>query len=146
MGFKEVKLIYVCFLDEIHFMNVCEIAGWVANSVDPDQTLPLSPAFDLCLKGPFFWTRWIRTVIWSNRIPKKSSWTRPGLPFMHMIRSQRAHDVHTTSAQRRCNVMTLHRRWGDVVITSCARWGSLYFEFARIIINLPLHIWCCNCG
>ena len=29
--------------------------------------------------------------------------------------SQRAYDVYTTSSQRRCNVMTLHRRWGDVV-------------------------------
>ena len=29
--------------------------------------------------------------------------------------SQRAHDVNTTSLQRRCNVMTLHRRWADVV-------------------------------
>ena len=34
--------------------------------------------------------------------------------------SQRAHDVNTTSPQRRCKVMTLHRRWGDVVFTSCA--------------------------
>ena len=31
------------------------------------------------------------------------------------IYSQWAHDVYTTSFQRRCNVMTLHRRWGDVV-------------------------------
>ena len=37
---------------------------------------------------------------------------------------QRAHDVHTTSAQRRCNVMTLHRRWSDVVLTSCACWAA----------------------
>ena len=37
-------------------------------------------------------------------------------------RAQQAHDVYTTSAQRRCNVMTLHRRWGDVVLTSCACW------------------------
>ena len=29
--------------------------------------------------------------------------------------SQQAHDVYSTSYQRRCNVMTLHRRWGDVV-------------------------------
>ena len=29
--------------------------------------------------------------------------------------SQQAHDVNTTSPQRRCNVMTLHRRWADVV-------------------------------
>ena len=34
--------------------------------------------------------------------------------------TQRAHDVNITSPQRRCNVMTLHRRWGDVVFTSCA--------------------------
>ena len=30
------------------------------------------------------------------------------------------YDVNTTSPQRRCNVMTLHRCWGDVVFTSCA--------------------------
>ena len=35
---------------------------------------------------------------------------------------RQAHDVNTTSPQRRCNVMTLHRRWGDVIFTSCARW------------------------
>ena len=27
-----------------------------------------------------------------------------------------------TSPQRRCNVMMLHRRWGDVIFTPCARW------------------------
>ena len=26
------------------------------------------------------------------------------------VKSQRAHDVNTTSPQRRCNVMTLHQR------------------------------------
>ena len=31
---------------------------------------------------------------------------------------------YTTSAERRCNVMTLHRRWSDVVLTSCACWGG----------------------
>ena len=38
----------------------------------------------------------------------------------HRQAAQRAHDVNITSPQRRCNVMTLHRRWGDVVFTSCA--------------------------
>ena len=28
---------------------------------------------------------------------------------------QLAHDVETTLLQRRCNVVTLHRRWGDAV-------------------------------
>ena len=36
------------------------------------------------------------------------------------VLSQRAHDGYATSAQRRCNIITLHRRWGDVLITSCA--------------------------
>ena len=44
------------------------------------------------------------------------------------VNTQRAHDVYTTSAQRRCNVMTLHRRWGDVVLTSCARWVCLRYK------------------
>ena len=40
--------------------------------------------------------------------------------------AQRAHDVYTTSPQRRCNVMTLHRRCGDVVLTSCACWVGIW--------------------
>ena len=32
-----------------------------------------------------------------------------------LSRSQQTHDVYTTSPQRRCNVMTLHRRSDDVV-------------------------------
>ena len=39
--------------------------------------------------------------------------------------SQQAHDVYTTSTQRRCNV-TLHQRWGDVVFTSCACWDKSF--------------------
>ena len=35
--------------------------------------------------------------------------------YMHQ-QSQWAHDVYTTSPQRRCNVTTLHRRWGDWLI------------------------------
>ena len=60
---------------------------------------------------------------------------------MSRSRSQRAHDVNTTSPQRRCNVMVLYRRWGDVVYTSCTtspqrrsnvmtlhrRWGDVVF-------------------
>ena len=39
-----------------------------------------------------------------------------------LLHAQWAHDANTTSAQRRCNVMTLHRRLGDVVLTSCDCW------------------------
>ena len=45
--------------------------------------------------------------------------------------SQRAHDVNITSPQRRCNVMTLHRRWGDVIFTSCARWVIFMFTYVQ---------------
>ena len=37
---------------------------------------------------------------------------------------QRAHDVIMTSYQRRCGVMTSHRRLSDVIMTSCACWDS----------------------
>ena len=46
--------------------------------------------------------------------------------------SQQIHDVSTTSPQRRCNVMTLHRRWADVVYTSCARWVSTTIYIALL--------------
>ena len=42
--------------------------------------------------------------------------------FYSNLNTQRAHDVNITPPQRRCNVMTLHRRWGDVIFTSCACW------------------------
>ena len=45
--------------------------------------------------------------------------------------ARQAHDVNTTSPQRRCNVMTLHRRWGDVIFTSCARWEKTYLRHVR---------------
>ena len=35
--------------------------------------------------------------------------------------TQRAHDVNITSPQHRCNVMTLHWRWGDVIFTDTWR-------------------------
>ena len=44
-----------------------------------------------------------------------------------------AHDVNITSPQRRCNVMTLHRRWGDVIFTSCARWDNSCILNSRCI-------------
>ena len=50
-------------------MNVSKIAGWVANSVDPDQT-PRSAASDLDLHCLLVKTRWARAVVWSNRPPR----------------------------------------------------------------------------
>ena len=54
--------------------------------------------------------------------------------LIFLITTQRAHDVNTTSPQRRCNVLTLHRRWGDVVFTSCACRETInYFSDTLIV-------------
>ena len=58
--------------------------------------------------------------------------------------TQRAHDVYTTSARRRCNVMTLHWRWSDVVLTSCACWVEswkldTHCDFGWIYCVYPNH-------
>ena len=50
------------------------------------------------------------------------------LKWIQNDKTQQAHDVNTTSPQRRCNVMTLHRRWIDVLLTSCARWECTYLR------------------
>ena len=75
---------------------------------------------------PFFiwiFNSFIVHVLMRHHLPQNSSfshvWQKPSI-------SQQAHDVNTTSPQRRCNVMTLHRRWGDVIFTSCARWDVSY--------------------
>ena len=47
------------------------------------------------------------------------------------------HDVNITSPQRRCNVMTLHRRWGDVIFTSCARW-VMHFKYCLAVTRKVL--------
>ena len=52
-----------------------------------------------------------------EKVAQTSGWTA----IAHN-ESQQAYEVYTTSAQHRCNVMTLHRSWDDVVLTSCACW------------------------
>ena len=60
--------------------------------------------------------------------------------------AQRANDDSTTSAQRRCNVMTLHRRWGDVVLTSYVCWEISAFAVRKqnhwILQNVSMEIKC----
>ena len=41
--------------------------------------------------------------------------------------SQRAHAITRTPYQHRCNIMTLHRRWYDVVLTLGPRWDVPYY-------------------
>ena len=71
-----------------------------ANSEDPDQT-PQNAASDqglLCLTliQQFDTYSWIENGLVEEKYKVKST--------------QQTHDVYTTSPQRRCNVMTLHRR------------------------------------
>ena len=40
------------------------------------------------------------------------------------ISAQWAHNIKMTSYQRRCDVITSHRRWYDVILMLCACWAS----------------------
>ena len=44
--------------------------------------------------------------------------------ILFMTISQWAHNVKMTSYQRRCNVITSHRRWYDVILMLCACWDG----------------------
>ena len=44
------------------------------------------------------------------------------LRWVHTQSSQQAHNIKMTSYQRRCDVITSHRRWYDVILTLCAHW------------------------
>ena len=59
-----------------------------------------------------------RVVTWSLLFPRFSVFTYSRWAVTWTT-TQQIHGV----IQRRCNVMTLHRRWGAVVLTSCACWG-----------------------
>lgn len=53
------------------------------------------------------------------------------------METQQGHDVYSTSLQRRCNLMTLHRRWYIVASTSCAHWEcSRIFESFGYLANV----------
>ena len=49
----------------------------------------------------------------------------PTVPRRFPYSTQRAHGVYTTSYQRRCNVVTSHRRWYDVLPTLRAYWAVI---------------------
>ena len=48
---------------------------------------------------------------------------------LHQKRTKQAHNLKITSYQRRCDVLTSHRRRYDVVLTSCARSESSGVNF-----------------
>ena len=43
------------------------------------------------------------------------------------VSPQQAHNIKMTSYQRRCDVITSHRHWYDVILTLCAHW-VLFFR------------------
>ena len=67
-------------------MNVGKLAGWVANSVDPEQ-MPrrLIWVFTVC-SSLSFRIRWVSTVIWLNQTPSEKKRKNLELPFYSPIR------------------------------------------------------------
>ena len=48
--------------------------------------------------------------------------------------TQQAHNIKMTSYQRRCDVITSHRRWYDVILTLCARWEVPLCKCLRLLV------------
>ena len=72
---------------------------------------PCKPKFcciKVGLKGVKLYRRVFVTEL--NRVCRYVSLSSSRLVVYHNNPTQRAHDVNITSPQRRCNVMTLHRR------------------------------------
>ena len=63
-----------------------------------------------------------------------ASWSKSsqGTYVLMYIISQWAHNVKMTSYQRRCDVMTSHRRWYDVILMLCACWAPVGAHFLVI--------------
>ena len=96
------------------------------------------------------WQRVFQSMVWAEFEPvifdtavRLSYHSATVSPYLHVayVHSQRAHDVNTTSPQRRCNVMTLHRRWGDVVLTSTS-WRCIDVEPTLYKRHVPAGLSC----
>ena len=59
---------------------------------------------------------------WNNPDDIRLIWQR-----LRQTHTQRAHNVYITSHSRRSNVMTLHRRWNDIVLTLRVCWECVVF-------------------
>ena len=78
-------------------------------------------------RNSFFSQRGSNNIFWLNTFYVHLA-TKIFSQTVYQKRPSGAHDAYTTSLQRRCNVMTLHRRWGDIVLTSFARWGAYLYQ------------------
>ena len=66
----------------------------------------------------------------------KGGMLRPGTSTFDNLPSQQANNIKMTSYQRRCDVITSHRRWYNVILTLCAHWDSRLRIACRYIFNL----------
>ena len=53
-----------------------------------------------------------------------------------LVASQWAHNVKMTSYQRRCDVITSHRRWYDVILMLCACWVISKGTFSQLAAQI----------
>ena len=56
-------------------------------------------------------------------------------PLKRQETSKRVHDVKMTSYERRCDVMTSHRRWYDVILTPYAHWDVAWHESVALRVS-----------
>ena len=88
-----------------------------------------------------------QSVFWSknkNTCTLKSLYTRKiGVQGgIHYKDTQWAHDVRMTSYQRRCDVMTSHRRRSDVILMSCACWACFWpFSDCSLLRSGSFLVW-----
>ena len=47
-------------------------------------------------------------------------------PNLIVILAEQAHNIKMTSYQRRCDVITSHRRWYDIILPLCAHWEAFH--------------------
>ena len=90
------------------FLCACTLLSKVMSfSIYCFCALSLSLSLSLCVYS------FILCIQYSNCLRKMVLCTRY---------TQQAHNVKMTSFQRRCDVITSHRRWYDVILTLCALW------------------------
>ena len=144
--YRDIPMLWVNDRTNDHRWTGVWVTGWIEWG-KYSQTENFHSIHVINLYIALMFTGWSHSFHWWNNLTKKkkkkmsvSQWT------------QQAHDVNITSPQRRCNVMTLHRRWGDVIFTSCARWeqttlsscgGGVVTNVVRTCDQTPLHtyIW-----
>ena len=60
---------------------------------------------------------------WTSNERRKWKYTGSSTTMKH---TQQAHSINMTSYQRRCDLITSHRRWYDVILTLCAHLDRLF--------------------